>query len=86
MNPIFFAESVVDNGYGRVVGSGEEHLKLSLIQEEEPFNVFPAIAFNQAYHYEKISQGQEFDIAYTLAENHFRGKTTIQLNIKDIKV
>lgn len=86
LNPIFFAESVVDNGYGKVVGSGEEHLKLSLVQEAEPFNVFPAIAFNQAYHYERISRGRDFDIAYTLAENHFRGRTTIQLNIKDIKV
>ncbi len=86
MNPIFFAENVVDNGYGKVVGSGEEHLKLSLIQEEEPYNVFPAIAFNQAYHYEKISKGLGFDIAYTLTENHFRGITTIQVNIKDIKV
>ncbi len=86
MNPVFFAESVVDNGYGKVVGSGEEHLKLSLVQEEEPFNVLSAIAFSQAYRYEKISRGQDFDIAYTLSENHFRGKTTIQLNIKDIKV
>jgi single-stranded-DNA-specific exonuclease len=86
MNPIFFAENVVDNGYGKVVGSGEEHLKLSLIQEEEPYNVFPAIAFNQAHHYEKISKGLGFDIAYTLTENHFRGVTTIQVNIKDIKV
>jgi len=85
VNPIFFAESVVDNGYGRVVGSGEEHLKLSLVQEEEPFNVFPAIAFNQASHFNKISQGREFDIAFTLTENHFRGRTTMQLNIKDIK-
>jgi single-stranded-DNA-specific exonuclease len=86
MNPVFFAENVVDNGTGRIVGSGEEHLKLSLIQEEEPYNVFPAIAFNQAHHYEKISMGLGFDIAYTLNENHFRGITTIQLNIKDIKV
>jgi single-stranded-DNA-specific exonuclease len=86
MNPVFFAENVVDNGTGKIVGSGEEHLKLSLIQEEEPYNVFPAIAFNQAHHYEKISKGLGFDIAYTLNENHFRGVTTIQLNIKDIKV
>ena len=86
MNPVFFAENVVDNGTGKIVGSGDEHLKLSLIQEEEPYNVFPAIAFNQAHHYEKISKGLGFDIAYTLNENHFRGVTTIQLNIKDIKV
>lgn len=86
MNPVFFAENVVDNGYGKVVGNGKEHLKLNLIQEEQPFNVFNGIAFGQADHHPKISKGMGFDIAYTLAENHFRGKTTIQLNIKDIKI
>ncbi len=86
MNPVFFAENVVDNGYGRVVGSGDEHLKLHLIQEDEPFNVYDGIAFGQAQHFQKINKGLGFDIAYTLNENTFRGKTSIQLNIKDIKV
>ncbi len=86
MNPVFFAENVVDNGYGRIVGAGNEHLKLSLIQEEEPYKVFPAIAFNQAEHFAKINKGKSFDIAFTITENHFRGKTSIQLNIKDIKI
>jgi single-stranded-DNA-specific exonuclease len=86
MNPLFFAENVVDNGSGRIVGNGEEHLKLCLIQEDEPFTVFDGIAFNQARHYAKISKGLGFDIAFTLNENTFRGNTTIQLNIKDIKI
>jgi single-stranded-DNA-specific exonuclease len=86
MNPVFFAENAVDNGYGRIVGSGNEHLKLSLIQEEEPYNVFQAIAFNQAGHFDKINNGKGFDIAFSITENHFRGNTTIQLNIKDIKI
>lgn len=85
MNPVFFAENVVDNGNGRLVGSGEEHLKLCLIQEDEPYNVFDAIAFYQSEHAGKISKGLCFDIAYTLTENNFRGNTSIQLNIKDIK-
>jgi single-stranded-DNA-specific exonuclease len=86
MNPVFFAENVSDNGYARVVGADEEHLQLGLIQEEMPFNVFRAIAFNQAQHLRKIKNGSSFDIAYTLVENNFRGNTTIQLNIKDIKI
>ncbi|MBN2347367.1 MAG: single-stranded-DNA-specific exonuclease RecJ [Bacteroidales bacterium] len=86
MSPVFFAESIVDNGYGRVVGSGSEHLKLSLVQEEGPYNVLEAIAFNQAEHFPKINKGKSFDIAFTLAENHFRGTSSIQLNIKDIKI
>ena len=86
MNPVFFAENVSDNGYARLVGTEEEHLQLGLIQEDLPFTVYRAIAFNQASHLRKIKNGTAFDIAYTLVENNFRGATTLQLNIKDIKI
>jgi single-stranded-DNA-specific exonuclease len=84
--PVFFAESVSDSGYARSVGPEEEHLQLGLIQEENPFTVYRAIAFNQACHLPKIKQGISFDIAYTISENTFRGNTTIQINVKDIKI
>jgi single-stranded-DNA-specific exonuclease len=86
MNPVFFAENVSDNGYARLVGPDEDHLQLGLIQEEHPFIVNRAIAFNQASHLHSIKKGSSFDIAYTLIENNFRGMTSIQLNIKDIKI
>jgi single-stranded-DNA-specific exonuclease len=85
MNPVFFAENVADNGQGRKVGNGGDHLKLNLIQEDNPFEDIPAIAFNQGKKFEKITGGNTFDIAYSLTENHFRGTTNLQLNIKDIK-
>ncbi|MFO7370577.1 MAG: single-stranded-DNA-specific exonuclease RecJ [Bacteroidales bacterium] len=85
-NPVFFAENVSDNGYARLVGTGEDHIQLGLIQEEQPFHVFRAIAFNQASHLNRIKKGASFDIAYTLFENNFRGTSSIQLNIKDIKI
>ncbi len=86
MNPVFFAENVVDNGTGRCVGGDGEHLKLSLLQENDPFKNINAIAFGQGKKHDKIVNGRAFDIAYSLTENHFRGQTTLQLNIKDIKV
>jgi len=86
MNPVFFAENVSDNGFARLVGTDEEHLQLGLIQEDFPFKVYRAIAFNQASHLRKIKKGTAFDIAYTVVENNFRGNTTLQLNIKDIKI
>jgi len=76
---------VADNGQGRRVGAGGDHLKLNLIQEENPFDDIPAIAFGQGNKFKRITGGNTFDIAYTITENHFRGETTIQLNIKDIK-
>lgn len=85
MAPVFLTENVVDNGEGKIVGVNAEHLKLSLVQEEDPFRVFPAIAFQQAPQLKKIQGGKAFDICYSLEENNFRGISTIQLNIRDIK-
>lgn len=86
MNPVFFAENVVDNGTGRCVGTDNEHLKLSLLQESDPFRNINAIAFGQGKTISKITNGKAFDIAYTLAENTFRGVTNLQINVKDIKL
>jgi single-stranded-DNA-specific exonuclease len=86
MAPVFLTENVSDNGSGKPVGMNSEHLKLSLVHENDPYKVFPAIAFQQGRLYNKISGGQGFDICYSLDENVFRGESSIQINIKDIKV
>ena len=86
MAPVFVTKNVADNGEGRIVGVSKEHLKLSIIQEDDPFKKYPAIAFQQANLYEYIHSGDFFDICYSIDENCFRGITNLQLNIKDIKV
>lgn len=85
ISPVFLSENVVDNGYGRIVGTNGEHLKLTLIQEENPFKVFPAIGFHQGKIFEKINKGVPFDICYQLMENDFRGRVSLQINLLDIK-
>lgn len=85
MAPVFLTENVVDNGYGKAVGGNREHLKLSLVQEDNPFKVFPAIAFQKGDLADRIINGQPFDICYSIEENEFRGAVNIQLNVKDIK-
>ena len=84
MNPLFITEDVLDNGTSRCVGRNLEHLKLDLVEPTGNSSVFPAIAFNQAGHFEAISQGLPFDICFSVAENEFRGKTNIQLYVRDI--
>ena len=84
MNPLFITEDVLDNGTSRCVGRKLEHLKLDLVEPTGNSPVFPAIAFNQADHFEAISQGLPFDICFSVAENEFRGKTNIQLYIRNI--
>ncbi len=85
ISPVFLSENVVDNGYGRTVGSHGEHLKLTLIQEENPFQVFPAIGFHQGSIFNKISKGAPFDICYQLMENEFRGRVSLQIHLLDVK-
>jgi single-stranded-DNA-specific exonuclease len=85
MSPVFVSKNVFDTGSGRMVGSSGEHLKLDLCHESTGQKSFPAIAFNQANHFEYIRGGNPFDICYSLEMNEFRGSKNLQLNIRDIK-
>lgn len=85
MLPMFVTENVLDSGTSRPVGKNQEHLKLDLIEPTSNSSQFSGIAFNMAHHYPAIKQGLPFDICYSLAENEFRGKTTLQLYIRDIQ-
>ncbi len=82
--PVFMSRGVRDTGNGRVVGNNGGHLKLELVQGDHG-RAFPAIAFNMADKYDLVSGGQLFDVCYTLEENEFRGRKTLQLNVKDIR-
>jgi single-stranded-DNA-specific exonuclease len=83
MAPIFRTSGVRDNGRGRVVGNN--HLKLSLTQEEIHAGMFDGIAFQLGHHHPKVEQQEVFDVVYHVEENSYNGRTSLQLNIKDIK-
>lgn len=85
LSPVFTTENVYDNGNGRRVGSDSGHLKLELIQEDEPYRSISAIAFNKADHFPHIQAGNPMDICYSIAENYYRGIANIQLRVKDIR-
>lgn len=85
LSPVFITENVYDNGNGRLVGSENGHMKLELIQEDEPYRYISAIAFNRAEHYEHLHAGNPVDVCYSIAENYYRGIANIQLRVKDIK-
>lgn len=85
LSPVFITENVYDNGNGHKVGSDSGHLKLELIQEDEPYRHFSAIAFNLSAHFDHLRSGNPVDICYSVAENYYRGIANIQLRVKDIK-
>ncbi len=85
MMPIFVTEDVFDAGTSRLVGKNKEHLKLDLVEPDVNSGIFPGIAFNQSEAFDLITSGSPFDVCYSIHENEYRGKTNLQLYIRDIK-
>ena len=81
--PVFISRELVDTGNARIVGSN--HLKFNAIPIAERTAPYPAIAFQQGEALVGMRRGERFDLCYQLEENYWRGKTEIQLNVKDIK-
>ena len=87
LSPIFWTDNVYDAGASRPVG-GHRHLKLTLAQEgdkELGINPLSGIAFSKGDLFDRIHSGEPFSICYHLEYNTWQGKTTLQLNVKDIK-
>ena len=84
-NPIFLTEDVYDAGNGRKVGAGGLHLKLDLMQETQPYRQIAAIGFNMSEYYDHIKAGNPVDVCYSIVENFYRGSSTVQLRLKDIR-
>ena len=82
MKPVFKTTSVRDNGYGKTVGSDKSHLKLSIIDGADQ-KTYNAIGFGLGNKIKSIKG--DFDIAYSLDENEWKGNTSIQLLLKDLK-
>ena len=84
MSPIFLTKHLIDKGYIRIVGTN--HLKLDIQSALNPRESFPAIAFGQGEYFNDLLQKKIFSACYAIDENTFNGTTTIQLNVKDIKL
>ncbi len=81
--PVFCTKKVYDYGTSKVVGRGQEHIKLELVDNKSN-NVMNGIAFGQSSQARYIKTKRAFDICYTIEENtHKRGE--VQLQIDDIR-
>lgn len=81
MAPIFLSRNVYTYGSAAIVG--EKHLKLCVHQDNLTY--YNCIGFGLAEHLSQINPGTPFDICYTIEENTWKEKRTIQLNIKGIR-
>ena len=85
--PVFWTDNVIDAGGSRPVG-GHRHLKLTVSQcgdRDLGISPFSGIAFQKGDLFDRVHEGEPFSICYHLEYNTWQGKTTLQLNVKDIK-
>ncbi len=83
--PVFVTEDVIDAGTSRLVGKNLEHSKLALMEPDASSGIFAGIAFNLSSKFPVIQSGIPFDICHSVELNEFRGKSNLQLNIKDLR-
>ncbi len=83
MTPIFMTENLKDTGYGKCVGEGDKHLRITIVQPKAEKIV--AIGFNLGDKCDLITDKKYFKAVYSIDENIWNGKVSLQLKLRDIK-
>ena len=81
MAPIFISKNVYTYSGATLVGNN--HLKMSVHQHNQTY--YNCIGFGLAEFMPMVNSGEPFDICYTIDENIWKEKKSIQLNIKGIR-
>ncbi len=79
--PLFATKGVKALGV-RTVGADGKHLKLKL---EKNGKVFDTIGFGMGDKYMKVMKVAQLDVAYSIEENVWNGRKSIQIKLKDLK-
>ncbi|MBT5751066.1 MAG: single-stranded-DNA-specific exonuclease RecJ [Flavobacteriales bacterium] len=82
LSPIFVSKGVIDNGYGKQVGEDKTHLRINAKRNKV---AIAGIGFGMGDYFEIIKDNQTFDVCYSIDENEWNGKKSLQLRIRDIK-
>jgi len=84
MSPVFTTNAVCDSGYGKCVGQDNKHLKISVQQNNSrPVN---SIGFGLGSKLNLVKNGALFNIAYSIEENLWNERVSLQLKLKDLKL
>ena len=81
--PIFLTENFSIKGKPFELGKDKEHIKLNLTQDKK--TVLSSIGFWFTSKFSLLENKSNFSAAYTIEENNWKDRTTIQLNLKDLK-
>ena len=83
LSPFFVSRNVVDNGYGKQIGADKSHLR---INAKTTSGSLAGIGFGMGEFFKSIKDYQEFDICYSINENEWNGRKSLQLMIRDLQV
>lgn len=79
--PVFLTTNVYVSSF-RVLK--EKHIKL-ICEQPDFANKIDAIVFNRPDLIDLVENGQPLNLVYTLESNEWKGKKTLQLNVKDMR-
>lgn len=83
-HPVLVSRNLSVVGNLRKIGMDNKHLRFRVRQKGR---IMDAIGFGMAHFADRLKDNRDhLDLAYTLEENTFRGETSLQLRIKDIKL
>jgi single-stranded-DNA-specific exonuclease len=83
MTPIFLSNNLNDTGYPKTLGKDDEHLKLFVKQDNS--EGFASIGFGLGKKIIVAEDRKQFDAVFSIEENEWNGKVSLQLQLRDIK-
>lgn len=81
MRPVFITRNIFDTGYSKIVK--EQHIRFVVKQDNI---IITGIGFNLAEKFHLLQMKKPLDIIYTLDENEWDGKKTLQLKVCDVRL
>ncbi|WP_242130925.1 single-stranded-DNA-specific exonuclease RecJ [Aestuariivivens marinum] len=85
MTPIFMTDDLIDTGYGKCVGEDDAHLRLNVTSTTLSDQNLVAIGFGMGDKLDIISNKKPFSAVYSIDENEWQGRKSLQLKLRDIK-
>lgn len=89
-SPVFVARNLDIMGPVAGVGRKRDHIKFSVRERGSTHPVRAAIGFGLGKHLPELSEAQAnqqaIDLAFSIEENTWNGRTSLQLNVQDIRL
>lgn len=83
LEPILVSKGLTVVGNARLLK--DRHIKATISDSDLNSGALDMIGFNMEHFFPLLQSGKPFSMAYTLQENHWRGQTSLQLRVKDIR-